>query len=676
MIGDAGVFGLSDHYVRCRYRALDPEVVAIVGPDFTSYTQPALAEGWIKRVLKAINPYDQRFADLMNNDVNTQLSMIQQIGPPYNGQIPLNIEALDENGLLAIYQTVLEEARGLSIDADLDGGVNVALALMMVAGRINDLNMVLGNEAYGDALDPTIGFGTSNLLYGAYASSLFSFKNQTPTLLDEELALLRGRESGLNPQVADYPVFNRLPWNFTADIVGGQPAYVLNYGISDININGFLDVGDAAALYPQGHGDAYGYYLAGLKSYYQLLHEPYFSWMPQAEGILAGSALVGDVAGSDMNITVSFLHEKKIAVAAAAKAKAAVGILERTYQKAYTGDEAQPWTCQQDAITNRAWGVGEWGARAGMGAYFDWLTANALLPNRDPNNANAGIQIIDRSTVPELAEVSQAFQRMQEVVDRADSALNPLGLAAGAVPFDISAAEIDDGKTHFEQAYAKALAVLKEAVEVFNRVQAAGQLLREQNANGDIQQTMQKEEARINRELIEIYGYPYEDDIGPGKTYPQGYDGPDLVHYMYIDQYDLPIGENIEYPLDNYQYDGVTTASYASVGGYYNYEESSSYTYLVPSITKTTITNSYYVLPGGLPSKPPSYTGQRRAAGEIQIALCDLAGTISQMNDAMFEAQFSAIAVQKKADELRSTLAAEIKSRNLTLGQSWSIAAL
>src|SRR5690606_33063340 len=33
----------------------------------------------------------------------------------------------------------------------------------------------------------------------------------------------------------------------------------------------------------------------------------------------------------------------------------------------------------------------------------------------------------------------------------------------------------------------------------------------------------------------EIYGYPYAGDIGPGKPYPSGYDGPDLYRYMYID---------------------------------------------------------------------------------------------------------------------------------------------
>ena len=34
-------------------------------------------------------------------------------------------------------------------------------------------------------------------------------------------------------------------------------------------------------------------------------------------------------------------------------------------------------------------------------------------------------------------------------------------------------------------------------------------------------------------ELIEIFGYPYDADIGVNGTYPDGYDGPDIYHYIY-----------------------------------------------------------------------------------------------------------------------------------------------
>ncbi len=43
-----------------------------------------------------------------------------------------------------------------------------------------------------------------------------------------------------------------------------------------------------------------------------------------------------------------------------------------------------------------------------------------------------------------------------------------------------------------------------------------------------------EQEQVYTNELIELYGTPYTDDIGPGKTWNQGYAGPDLVHYMYV----------------------------------------------------------------------------------------------------------------------------------------------
>jgi hypothetical protein len=35
--------------------------------------------------------------------------------------------------------------------------------------------------------------------------------------------------------------------------------------------------------------------------------------------------------------------------------------------------------------------------------------------------------------------------------------------------------------------------------------------------------------------LIQLYGTPYTDDMGPGKTFKQGYTGPDLLHFAYTE---------------------------------------------------------------------------------------------------------------------------------------------
>ena len=50
-----------------------------------------------------------------------------------------------------------------------------------------------------------------------------------------------------------------------------------------------------------------------------------------------------------------------------------------------------------------------------------------------------------------------------------------------------------------------------------------------------MQAAVAQQELAYNNELIELYGTPYSDDIGPGKTYKQGYTGPDLLHFAYTE---------------------------------------------------------------------------------------------------------------------------------------------
>src|SRR4029434_775216 len=95
--------------------------------------------------------------------------------------------------------------------------------------------MLLGNEASADAADPTIAFGTDDGIYGSESTSIHCFMNQTSSLLEEELALLRGCDDTLLPGVQSYPVYNRLVWNFTHDINGGEAAYALHYHIQGQN---------------------------------------------------------------------------------------------------------------------------------------------------------------------------------------------------------------------------------------------------------------------------------------------------------------------------------------------------------------------------------------------------------------------------------------------------------
>ena len=388
-----GRFGLSDHYISCRYRAKEGTPAAeLCGTNWTAWTKGQLAEGWIKRVLKAINPFDQRIRDFLNNKVDTQLTMIQQAGAPYDGDVPLNSQAMDESGLLQIYETVLHQARKLSID---DGKLStgaLSLALQMAAGRIAELYTMLGNEALADAMNPTVDLGAGSDVDDGAESSIFPFMNVCENLLDEELCLLRGRDLSYDYAYAkenlvepwESPYYNRLIWNYSSDIMGGQVAYTLNYGITDLkgNKNGLTDVEDAVAMYPQGHGDAYGHFLSAVKGYYMLLRHKNFGWPSQVESTLA--------YGGDALITCSYMHEKRFATAAAQKARTAEMIVSRTARQNYEQGVQDPWLGAEDdqfdeyeidgKTESRRWGVDEWATRGHLGAYYDWLTVNSVLP--------------------------------------------------------------------------------------------------------------------------------------------------------------------------------------------------------------------------------------------------------------------------------------------------------
>ena len=722
-IGDAGIFGLSDHYVRCRYRAKPgTKAYGLVGDKWTDWCEPCLAEGWIKRVLKAINPFEQRIKDYYNREISTELSMLQQVGAPYQGDIPLNLEALNENGLLSIYETVLHQARKLSIDADKLSTGSLSLALQMAAGRIAELYMVLGNEALADAMNPTVDLGNDSPVDDGAESSIFPFMNQCENLLDEELCLLRGRDLSMqyerswdeNVEPWAYPYYNRLQWNYTHDIMGGHVAYTLNYGIKDIASaataanpdapDGSIDVYDAVKLYPQGHGDAYGHYLSAVKGYYSLLRHPSFGWYPQIESILAGT----------VDIMMSYFHEKRFALAAQAKAKTAAMIVSRTYRQNYVANIEDPWMEAEDENEWRGWGTDEWATRGHLGAYYDWLTVNALLPTRQSEDRTL-VKMLDRESTYELGSLASSAKTIQLTADYADVGLNPLGLADSAIPFDISPSEIDAGKTHFEQIYERAVKATKTAQAIFKRAKKNSNALRDQNENSDFEHMVADEEAAIDRRLKEIYGYPYADDIGVGKLYPKGYDGPDLYHYNYIETYDLDksghaFGRYYDILIDDYQL--ITTnivgsyqaeidrslADYGFLGNivagaitfyqdklgwlsskidpYLSYGGLSSstnylslpvaildtsgdhmdgkvdYEFSVAAWSNAAFWASYYVGAYGFTPKPSNYKGQRRAEGEVQIALIDYAAQLSEIEKEGQNVQAEAKKLRGLIDEL------------------------
>lgn len=857
-ISGASLQTIADNYFVSRYRPLNQS-----GPTGATWSDWSLAfaPGWVQRAVNGINPYEQRFTDTAANSINPANSMIEIAGGPYNGPVALNPDAVEEAGLIEIYETIIERARMLSIDANFDYGPANS-ALLLAASRLFDLYMLLGNEAYADASDPTIGFGSDDVTYGRESTHLFAFMNQVPTLLDEELALLRGRDNTFAPSPQQGPAFNRLPWNFTRGIDGGEVAYALNYNIvgAGTSVVPQITVTDAARLYPQGHGDAWGHYLSAIRGYYRLLQHTNFTWIP---GV--GAQLLG--GSGDLIVNVDYKDEQKFADAAAARARTGAETVNLTYRKFHSLEATPSFDAYRDEDGTRAWGVADWASRAGQGAYYDWAMANSLLPtvaaaatrdwalvftsatsradtgpfnftpesgvsyelwikpesvtgtlvrgiltsdrsfsatdtrrlelsinatgtigvtvetgistgsydatvsidtnwhhvvlieaqmtdstkqfnlyidgvNRTPapmlltepratginvalgaaaasnaafsgqmddvrvwkkalsvaeittrmnmhltgredslvtwypmlagsgatlfdqasvRNAFAhniawatptatgggfrppepnlpegaafkGILELDRSTVPALREIAAQAGYIQQQLDNVDVGLNPMGLARDAIPFDI--APTDPG-SHFEQIYDRALVAVQNASVLFDRAAGTTRRLREQfNANRDLDDDLARSELDYHNRLIEIYGYPYTDDIGPTGSYPQGYDGPDLIHYAYVDfadiGLDLAIGD-------------VSTVTVTNLGLSWTARGSTSSTVFARSdwedwgvrlTSAGTTTHTYAISEQGFVLKPPSWTGQRRAAGRIQQAYASYLKSYYQLNDA------------------------------------------
>ena len=126
---------------------------------------------------------------------------------------------------------------------------------------------------------------------------------------------------------------------------------------------------------------------------------------------------------------------------------------------------------------------------------------------------------IDRTTVPELDEIVASFSEIQSTMDKADAGLNPLGLAANVVPFGLNPSEIEQGKTHFEQILERAVGTLRNAMTVFNYANENTQRLRKVQDNAEeFDDLTDERELDFTSRLIEIFGRPYEEDIGPGGT--------------------------------------------------------------------------------------------------------------------------------------------------------------
>lgn len=555
--GTQPLLSLADNYFVMRYRPKSDKVPASLAnlpreDQWSPWTEAALAEGWIKRVLAGINPFNQRISDFFNNAINTDVSLLTQAGSRWEGDVPLTLDSAASAGLIEIYETLLR--RGVSFTIDGSPAVDYGPAndaLLLAAGYLNDLYLALGNEAFADASNPLIGLDVdpSRLLQQQglpasigttiqnTATARFAFEGQVPSLLDEELTLLRGRDDFLVPGARRSPVYNRFFWNYTRGIDSGEVIYALNYNIHDKSsedsigdTDGVIDAADAAYQFPQGHGDAYGHYLTAVSNYYRLLSDDEFTWTPRVEAV--------NILGAP--VTVDYQDERRLAAAAAALGRTASRIVDLERRK-LPSTTSEGWTAMRESRQNsssgitRTWGTEQWASRAGQGNYLHWVTANALLPEVDTEHE--GLQKIDRQNVPELAEMAAIGRQIQEQLDAANLRTNALGLTDNSVLFDLSPAELAAGNSHFDQILARAKAALANAAEAHQRTIETNNLLRSvENQADDYSFTVAQEEFGLENKLYDIYGMAYPGHTGPGRTYPQGYLGPDFLKFMYIDR--------------------------------------------------------------------------------------------------------------------------------------------
>lgn len=675
-LGGAGVQALGDNYVVMRYRPIIPShplyIASPTDADWSRWTQPALAEGWIKRVLAGINPFNQRVNDLFNNRVNTDVSIITQAGRRWEGDVALNQDSINDYGLIEIYETVLRRGRSLSIESGYNYGP-ANDALLLAAGYLNDLYMFLGNEAWADAANPTIGIGTADNTYGDIATALFSFKGQVPSLLEEELMLLRGRDDFFQPGVEITPVYNRLVWNYTRGIDAGEVIYALNYNILE-NPNqspdGVIDAEDAARMFPQGHGDAYGHYLTALKGYYSLLMNSKFDWVPRIEAV--------NVLGQP--VSVDYQDERKFTAAAAAVARAGRQVFDLTWRKDYRPVHRDGWShmapkrenTQRQVASTRQWGMDHWASRTFQGAYMNWVVGNSMLPDVDPNPNHEGIQKVDRTTVPELKELATLAAGLQTALDNAEAGLSPLGVPQGALAMDINPNTVigPDGGTHFEQIYDRTIVALNNAVAAFDDAKDVTRLMRsEQDSLVKLQTRVAEQELAYRNSLIELYGTPYPDDMGAGKTWKQDYDGPDTIHFMYVELPEIPFPSLWNYPGDTnvtvpFKIDVTdlpspwgTNVTYTDLTSTNWNRDDSNY---AAAYTNEAYYIEYHLGPHGFNDKPPTWTSRRASPGKIQEAISKRIAAHRQLSQALWDQ----VATKATLDRNISLLKAEIDTRD------------
>ena len=507
------------------------------------------ARGWLDRVSAQVNLFDSVLPNFRSDTPRTTTNMVQQAGVRYRGAVPLSFDTARRVGRIQLYETAYRRARALSIDnATPNSGLNNELQVF--AGRLSDLYFLLANEAYADALDPTVLVRSANQGDLVDQTKLNAFRGQTRSLLEEELALLRGMgEDTLATR--EGPVYNRLRWGFSEPV---DALYVGNYGIEYSP-----DLGEACGTpeengenidqeclaqqkYPQGHGDAYGHYLTALKVYYGLLRNQNFDWTDSRSlDVIGGRA-----------VEVDYFEERKFAQAAVGRARTALEVANLTRRRDFAAARDGFLRLSREVATDAPsegeapaggllWGTGDWASRGGQGAYFDWVVGNALVPHEDDREDDDLLGTLDRESVEELPSLVMLGGALQTLMDDASADQHPLGVPRDLVPFDVGLGDqVEEGSSAFEILYSRTVRSLQMATSVLRSSLATKRAIAGVDGEGNVlRRRFADQEANLNSRLIELYGTPLSTDIGPGRPYERGYDGPDIERYHCVPRSDL-----------------------------------------------------------------------------------------------------------------------------------------
>jgi len=320
-------------------------------------------------------------------------------------------------------------------------------------------------------------------------------------------------------------IYNRLRPNAVDSL--GSLAYRSNYGFTNTTDND-----TASRAFPQGHGDAYGYYLKATKVYLEAFgagvvdssDDNFALNLIQAQALPADSI---ECATNDCTEIVDddgVVHQvgshgiRSMATAMAARSRTAIRVVDLTFRRDY---REHGRTVLVDTDTQRSWGVADWGHRGGTGAYLDWAVLNQLLVVPS-DGGPAGIEAVDRTTVEQVGTLAVAVDEIQERVDAAGAGLDPLGLMPNVVPFRIIQpgqllnfleGGASAGKSHYGIVRDAALEAIRNARGILQRANAAGNRLRgNEEVLSEFENQVVDADTALTSRLIEIFGLPSPSD--------------------------------------------------------------------------------------------------------------------------------------------------------------------